>query len=252
MANAFDKKALPGAESLPVELNLSYLAGMEIAIFSEQTGGQPLKCRVVSVNDRVILIDRTGTAGRIDSLVDNQVVTLRFNYREDPVAVRGTLKKAQGGNCYIILDEKAQPLAFRSFKRFDIIVPVKFAKLNLNTLDKNKYAKLFWLETKTINLSAGGMHVELAGYLEEESYLVLNMGIDKIKFPSLVLGQVSYCLQSGRGRFPTGIEFITKEMSQKRFEPALIARLPHAVLEYDDKSRMEMSNSLQTYNNNNS
>jgi len=231
-------------------LDFSNLVGKEILIFSEQFAGQPVKSRVILVNDRVLSVDRIGNGGRVDSLVSNQAVTLRFDHRGEPVAIRGTLKKSQGGKCEITLDEKAKPLALRKFKRFDISVPVKLAKLTIGTFDKNKISKLRWLESRTSNLSAGGILLELTGYLEPELFLILNMAIQDIPFPSLVLGQITYCLKSDNSRYRTGVEFTTKEISEKIFEPAVFKRLPNAVLEYDENRKSIVSIALMKYGNN--
>lgn len=231
-------------------LDFSTLVGKEILIFSEQFAGQPLKSRVVLVKDRTISADRSGNGGRIDSLVNNQVVTLRFYYKGEPVAIRGTLKKSQGGNCNIILEERAKPLALRKFKRFDISVPVKMTKLTINTFDKNKIGKLRWIEAKTTNISAGGMLLELTGYLEAETFLVLNMAIQYVEFPALVLGQIRYCDKVDNARYRTGVEFITKEMSQNKLEPAFFKKLPDVVLEYNNSKRASVSESLINMKNN--
>ncbi len=225
----------------------SSLVGNEIKIFSEQMAGQPLNSRVVLVNNRIISVDRTGNGGRIDSLVNNQVVTLQFNYKGEPVAIRGTLKKTQGGKCNIVLEEKAKPLALRRFKRFGINVPVKMARLAISTFDKNKIAKLRWLESNSANISAGGMLLELSGVMESDAYLVMNLAIGDVEFPSLVLGQVRYCNQLGNAQFRIGIEFLTKEMSLNRFERNLIKKLPQVMLEFDENTRKRFSESLSKF-----
>lgn len=234
------------------DLDFSILVGNEIVIFSEQIAGQPLKSRVILVNNRVISVDRSGNAGRIDSLVNNQTVTLRFDYKSEPVTIRGTLKRSQGGNCNIVLDEKAKPLAQRRFERFELTVSVKMARLTINSFDKSKIAKLRWLQTETSNISAGGLLLELAGFMESESYLVLNMNLGEVKCPLLILGQVRYCLQAAKTRYRTGIEFVTKEMSEKRFGAEFIRKLPHVVMEYDEKTRVDFGKCLPNIVNSNS
>jgi len=250
LTTSSDRHSSPDRDIAFIEIDLSNLAGTDIVIFSEQTGGQPLRSKVIMVDDCTISVDRSDDAGRIDSLVNNQAVTMRFMYRGEPVAISGTLKKAQGGNCSIILEKGARPLALRKFKRFALRVPVKLAQLNFSTFSLDKIAKLRWLETNTQNLSAGGILLELTGFIETDAYLLLSIATEKVSFPSLLLGQVRYCLQSARGCYPTGVEFMTREMLHKRFEPALIKKLPQIVLEYDDKLRMAMSNSLSNYDSN--
>jgi len=252
MTDVDTKKTIEPVDVHLDELDFSSLVGNEIVIFSEQLGGQPLKSRVVLVNGRILSVDRTGNAGRIDSLVVNQTVTLRFYYKGEPVAIKGTLKRSPGGNCNIILDERAKPPALRRFSRFVLTVPVKMARLTVGTFDITKIAKLRWLETKTSNLSAGGVLLELSGFMESESYMMLNMSVDDIKFPTLILGQVRYCLKLSKTSYRAGIEFVTKEMSRNRFEPSLLKRLPNVVLDYDEQTRKEVGNSLTNYCNNNS
>jgi len=175
---------------------------------------------------------------------------MRFDYRGEPVAVRGTLKRSQVGKCNIVLEEKAKPLTPRKFKRFTISVPAKMAKLTISIFDKNKIAKLRWLESRTSNLSAGGILLELIGYLEPESFLVLNMAIEDMPFPPLVLGQIIYCLKSDNLCYRTGVEFMTKEICRRIFEPAVFKKLPNAVLEYDENKKSNVINALMNYGDN--
>lgn len=227
------------------ELDFSSLVGNEIVIFSEQLGGQPLKSRVVLVNDRTISVDRTGNAGRIDCLVNNQMVTLKFNYKGEPVAIKGTIKKSQGGNCNILLEENAHPLAMRRFDRFELSLPIKMAPLTIETFDKSKIAKLRWMQTDTLNLSAGGLLLEMAGFLKSGSYLILNLNTEDFEFPALVLAQVRYCLQASRTRHKTGIEFVTREMSAGRFDMSMIKKFPPVVFEFNELTREELKNKLK-------
>lgn len=230
-------------------LDFATLIGKDIQIFSEQIAGEPVNSKVLQVNKNVISVDRSGSGGLIDSLVNKQAVTLCFVYKGEPVAIRGTLKKTNGGICNITLEEKARPLALRKFKRFDIIVPVKMAKITKEAFVKAKSSSLRWLEIKTTNISAGGLLLELSAFLEPGTYLLINVAIPDVPFPSLILGQIRYCLKSDFARFLTGVEFITKEMSCEHFEPAVYEKLPKIVLEFDETRRTEVGAFLMNYEN---
>jgi hypothetical protein len=225
--------------------DFSLLVGHTLTLFSQQFPGKPLRSRVILANDREIVIDRSGSMGLIDSLVNNQKVILRVEYKGQHVAVPAMLKRSAGGTSKMILGEKVLPLKRRRFVRLAMARPVKLAVVPPVTFDPKKLARLRWIETVTINVSPGGTLIDFSSCLESSTYLLMNMALEEFSFPTLVLGQVRYTLPAEIGHFQVGVEFIVREMGQGRFPRLTLKRLPSAVLEYSESKRNELNNRLK-------
>ncbi|MFQ6007543.1 MAG: PilZ domain-containing protein [Candidatus Zixiibacteriota bacterium] len=225
--------------------DFSLLVGRPLTLFSQQFPGKPLMSRVVLANDREVVIDRSGGMGLIDSLVNNQKVILRIEYKGQQVAVPALLKRSAGGTCKMILGEKVLPLKRRRFVRVAMVRPVKLAVLPLINFEPKKLTRLRWTETVTINISPGGALIDFSSCLERSTYLLINMALEESFFPSLVLGQVRYTLTEEIGHFQVGVEFIVREMGHQRFSSLMLERLPPVVLEYSESKRNELNNRLK-------
>ena len=60
--------------------DLSSLVGHNIDIVSEQFQGQPLTCRVVLVNDKMLTIDKSSGHEQLKKLINNQDIIIQFEY----------------------------------------------------------------------------------------------------------------------------------------------------------------------------
>ncbi len=225
--------------------DFSLLVGHTLTLFSEQFPGKPLLSRFILANDREVVIDRSGSLGLIDNLVNNQKVILRVEYKGQQVAVPAMLKRSAGGTCKLNLGEKVIPLKRRRFVRVAMARPVKLAVVPLVTFDPEKLARLRWVETVTINVSPGGALIDFSSYLESSTYLLMNLALEELSFPTLVLGQVRYTLPAEIGHFQVGVEFIVREMGQGRFPRLTLKRLPSTVLEYSESKRNELNDKLK-------
>ncbi len=229
------------------QFDFSQLVGHNLMLFSKQFPGRSLKSRVVLVSDREITIDRSGSSGLIDSLVNNQKVTIQVDYKGQQVAVPATLRRNATGACKIILGEKVVPLRRRRFTRVTMSCPVKLAAVPVATFNPQKLAHLRWLETVTINVSPGGTLIDFTSRLESPTYLFMNIALKDFSFPSLVLGQVLYSLPGETGHFHVGVEFIVREIRQRRFPRITLKRLPPEVFEYNEAQRRKLNNNLAAW-----
>ncbi len=231
--------------------DFSLLVGHELTLFSQQFPGRPLKSKVILARDGEVSIDRSGGAGLINNLVSNQKVTMRVIYKGQLISVPATLKRSGGGGCRIIVGDKVMPLSRRRFTRVFLSRPVKLAVIPVSTFNRNKLARLRWLETVTINVSGGGALIGFSSYLESPTYMFLNIDLVEFSFPSLVLGHVLYSLPRDNAHFHVGLEFIVREAKEKCFSSTTLKQLPHVVFEYGERERARLDNQITARMQNN-
>ncbi|HPI33019.1 MAG TPA: hypothetical protein PLR32_06855, partial [candidate division Zixibacteria bacterium] len=69
-------------DALEIErFDLSTLVGRKVTLYAEQFPGKPLTSRVTVAAGKAITIDRSGHAGLIANLVNNQRVVLQIVYK---------------------------------------------------------------------------------------------------------------------------------------------------------------------------
>lgn len=231
--------------------DFSLLVGHELTLFSEQFPGKPLKSKVILARDGELSIDRSGGCGLIDNLVNNQQVTMRVTYKGQQISVPATLKRSGGGGCRIIMGDKVMPLSRRRFTRVFLSRLVKLAVIPVSTFNRNKLARLRWLETVTINISGGGALIDFSSCLENPTYLFMNIDLAEFPFPPLMLAQVLYSLPRDNGHFHVGFEFIVREEREKRFSLTTLKQLPQVVFEYGERKRLELDNMITAWMHNN-
>ena len=102
------------------QLDLSTVVGHDVTIYSRQFPGKPLQSKVVLVTKNILSVDRSGSGGQIDSLVNNQRITVKLDYKGQPVALAAVLKRSSGGRCNILLGDNVTLLARRRFTRIPV------------------------------------------------------------------------------------------------------------------------------------
>lgn len=240
-----NKPGEPESEPISItQLDMTCLVGHKVTLFSDQFPGRPLASRVTATAGHTVSLDRSGGSGLVNNLVNNQKLTVKLSYKGEEIAIRGTLKKVDGGRCQVIFDDKVQPLFRRRFPRVFHRCAVKLASVRIQTFSRDKLALLRWMETDAINISGGGVLLGLSAYLEKPTYLLLNVDCAEAPFPPLVLGQVCHCKQSEIGQFHIGIEFVPREDQKRQFSPFVISQLPPILSDYDDVRRVLLSKRL--------
>jgi len=105
-------------------------------------------------------------------------------------------------------------------------VHVKLAYFNDTSISSTRLNRLRWIETRTVNISGGGVLVELPANLTEEYYMILNLTLSEVDFPHLILGQVRHCNSSPNNRYNVGVEFVINETYKNSLPRTLIRNLP--------------------------
>jgi hypothetical protein len=229
------------------QLDLSTVVGHDVTIYSRQFPGKPLQSKVVLVSQNILSLDRSGSGGQIDSLVNNQRITIKLDYKGQPVALAAVLKRSSGGRCNILLGDHVTLLARRRFARIPVDRPAKFAVIPTSGVSRPQANRLRWLDSTTTDFSGGGVLVQLTSSLELMSYILLNIDMEDLPLPSLIVGQVRYTYTTESGKIATGIEFIVREDRDKHASAGLTDSLPPVVFEYTAALRDSIDGQIKAW-----
>ena len=243
-----DATAVQSSEKIAAEqLDLSTVVGHDVTIYSRQFPGKPLQSKVILVTKNMLSLDRSGSGGQIDSLVNNQRITLQLDYKNQPISISAVLKRTSGGRCSIVLDEHVTLLARRRFARISLDRPAKFAVIPSSAVNAGKVQGLRWLNSVTSDLSGGGVLIQLTSSLEHLSYILLNIDMEDLPLPSLIVGQVRYTFTTENGRIATGVEFIVREDLDKHASASPVTKLPPVLFEYTAGLREKIDGQIKAW-----
>ncbi len=236
-----------GSVSITGELlDLSVLVGHEVSLYSDQFPGKPLRGRVLSCQDKQMVLDGGSRADALGNLVANQTVVLQFTYKGEAISLKAQLRKGTGGRCYFVLEDRVTPLSQRKFRRIDLHRLVRLAPFPKATFFAARtLAQLRWIETEMINFSSGGVLLSLPSFLERDVYLLVHIVLKGNVFPNLILAQVRHCFADEEGKFKGGLEFLVKEQCEKLLPPSTRKALPLAVFSYSAINREKLNKMLQ-------
>lgn len=224
-----------------IRLDVAGLVGHQIGLFSDQYPGRELPVRVLSVQGNMMLIDGSATRNALDNLVSNSSVTIRFTYRDQVISVKAAFRRSSGGRVVLYLDEAVTPLMQRKFVRVAMVATVNLAPLPKVSYGNRQLAQLRWLQTQSINFSAGGMLLSIPSYLEKSVLVLCNFTLEQLDFPALVVAQVRHCRQADPGHFHTGIEFQTGDHLRDLLSGDRLRELPRAAFEFSTEMRTELN-----------
>jgi hypothetical protein len=232
-------------------VDYSKLVGREIRIRTEQFPGRLLSTRVLAVTDNNLVIDRSGSSGRIDQLINNQNVEVCFDYKGEPVVFTSILAIPKpGGRFQIPVGADVKPQVRRRFVRFDTIRNVRLTFFDDTNIGYVRLSRLKWVETDTINLSGGGMLVWMPLSLCRDDYMIMNLGIEEIPVPQLLVGKIRHRQRHDDRQDKVGVEFITRENCNDKLPQNLIRNLPFKLFDFDDRTSSELSDFLSENNQN--
>lgn len=181
----------------------------------------------------------------IENLVHNQTVVLKFVHREQHVSIRAQLKRTGTGRAFLLLEEHVMPLTQRRFVRVPLIQPVRFAPIPKSAYTARALSQLRWMETDSVNFSAGGLLLAMPSHLEKSVTLLLNLEYPNDNFPALLLAQIRHCYHVEGGRYRAGIEFMVREMVERQLTPEWLKTFPATVLQYTSGARQMMNEELK-------
>jgi len=222
-------------------LDLSCLVGCQIKLYSQQFPGRDLRTKILSAADNQLEAESGTRFDAIDNLVNQQKLVLQFPYRGEEISVRAQLRRGSGGRCYFILDERVTPLSQRRFYRMALVSTVRMATYPLLARGTKDLGKLRWMETKSINISSGGLALEVPSVLDEDVHLLMNVELEDLPLPKMLIGRVRHCWPLDSLHFQAGVEFVTRETACRLFPAATMRRLPASLFAYRGSDREQLN-----------
>jgi hypothetical protein len=218
-------------------LDTSEMVGRSVVLFTEQFPGRMLKSRVLSAASGQVELDSGARFAAIENLVNHQEVVLQFVYRGQEISVKSQLRRSAGGRCFLQMDGQVLPLSQRRFHRAHISVPVRLAAYPQVSFRRTDLSRLRWIKTDTINISSGGSLLEVPSLLQADVLLMLNLDLERIPLPQLLLGRVRHCFATDTQAFHAGVEFVVRDDARRLFSPSRRRELPTAIFNYSRADR---------------
>ena len=225
-------------------IDYSKLVGREIQLKTEQFAGRFLSTKVMAITDGNLILDRSGSAGRINQLIANQNIEVLFDYKGEPVGFTSKVIIPRPGWVQIPIAEEVSPRVRRRYIRFPIARTVKLTFFDDTNVGYFRLSKLKWMETSTMNVSGGGALVKIPVYLSRDDYMVINIDMEEINMPSLLVARVRHKRRGDNNSSLVGVEFMVKEDCPHKLPRNLIKNLPAKLFDFDDRMRLELASIL--------
>jgi c-di-GMP-binding flagellar brake protein YcgR len=222
-------------------IDQSELVGRELKIKSEQFPGKALNSKVVGVSGDNLIIDRSGSGGLVDDLISNQDIMVFVDYKGEPVVFQSKIVSPAKGRLQIPLASKLIPEINREFERITLTTDIRLAYFNNTAISTTRLNKLRWIETNTVNISGGGMLVQIPANLDSDFYMILHLGLLNLDIPRLLVGQVRHSHLNDENKFNIGVEFIIRETFKKTLPRGLIRNLPQDLFSFDNRGRLAIA-----------
>lgn len=229
----------------PSEVDFTELVGREIRLRTEQFDDRILTTRVMGISDHSLVIDRSGSSGRVGQLVPHQKVNAQFDHRGQPAGFESQIVCPNEGRMVIPIADRIIPVHARRFVRFNMTNEVQLALFDARNITAARLNKLKWLKTSTANISAGGMLAVIPGIITGESFMILHLPLEGINLPRLIVGRTRYFIQGSAGKNKVGVEFIVKEDKTEKLPNKIIRNLPEGLFEYTSAMRKQLCDHLK-------
>ena len=231
------------------KVDVADFVGRELKLRTEQFPGKLLDSKVVGVSGQSLLIDRSGGAGLVNELINNQKVVVYIEYKDEPVKLESRIIIPHRGRMQIPIDDNLVPEINREFRRVPLQIDTRLACFTSNYMSSTRLNKLKWISTTTNNISGGGILVQVPSELSEDFYMVINIEMDGIDLPRLILGRVRHCTHSSENnKFMAGVQFITRENYGKLVPRELIRNLPGALFDLKNDDRHKLAVHIEEVN----
>ncbi len=229
------------------QIDYSRLVGREIRLRTEQFPGHLLVTRVLAVADNNLVIDRSGSGGRIDQLIANQKTEVLFDYKGEPVAFTSIIIIPHLGRLQIPLSGEVLPQLRRQFVRLNLNHDVRLTFFDDTNIGFVRLNRLKWLETSTLNISGGGMLVKIPAFVGSEGFLVMHLGLEGVVLPKLMVGRVRHRQPAEESHAQVGVEFVIRENCAERLPRNLLRNLPLKLFDFDYQKRATLAQFLTEY-----
>ncbi len=232
-------------------IDYSILVGKKITIITEQFPGQVLTSRIMSNSNNNLVLDKSGSEGKINQLIPKQNVEMQFKYKGQDIAFTSSIIISESGRILVPIVASMSPTVRRKFIRFEMEKAVRLTYFDERNIKSARLNKLKWFETTISNIGGGGALAFMPSMLADDNFILMNMILDGLAFPSLVLGRVCHIHRNGQNKIVAGVEFITKENAATMISSSMVRNLPEATFQFDNKMAKELVEYLEkNYRNN--
>jgi hypothetical protein len=145
--------------------------------------------------------------------------------------------------CQLSIQGEIKPTTRRHFSRLALQVDACYVPISDLRLARKQFANLPWKRSKSLDLSAGGVLIQIPFQAPMRSYLLLNLEIPNFQGPLFVFGQVRWGDVSDIDRrlYLCGIRFITREELKRHFSPRALSQLPPIMLPFTKEKQHELN-----------
>ncbi len=167
--------------------------------------------------------------------------------------IGGTLYEAEGKyraddrrTREFIIDGHIKPTTRRKFNRTKLQVRAGYAPVSNLRLSRGQLANLIWKSCRTLDISAGGVLLQMPFQPPAKAHFLLNLEIPGLDEPLFVFGQVQWGNGSDhdRSQYICGIKFVVKEMLDRHFSSRAVSELPALVLGFTRSKQKELDRLL--------
>jgi hypothetical protein len=147
----------------------------------------------------------------------------------------------------LTIDGDITPTSRRRFNRTKIQIRTGYAPVSNLRLSRGQLANLNWKTCRTLDISAGGVLLQLPFQPPVKAHFLLNLEISGFEEPMFVFGQVQWGNGSDhdRSQYICGIRFVVKEMLDRHFSARAVSELPALVLGFTRNKQRELDRFLE-------
>jgi c-di-GMP-binding flagellar brake protein YcgR len=232
-------------------IDYSRLVGREVKIRTEQFPGKLLSARVVAFTEKNLVIDRSGSSGLINDLINHQPVEVSFEYKGEPVVFSSKICIPRQGRLQIPIASDVRPQVRRQFLRLEVPSNIRLTFFDDTNISSVRLSKLKWLETNAINISGGGILIGLPLFFPKDNYMILHIDLSEIIIPQLMVGRIRHKQKGDNNLTNVGVELVIREDCSEKLPNSLLRNLPLKLFDFDEKTRSGLASFLvDKYGNN--
>ena len=132
----------------------------------------------------------------------------------------------------------------RKYVRIELSSPVAFRFLSCNQGELQVTDEE--ISGEILNLSQGGVLLLTDSPVQEQSFALMTLNLNKLAFLDGVLAKIKRVEASGEGDYLVGMEFTSRAELEKLSSPEQVENLPVKVESFDRKMRETISRFMRT------
>ena len=142
----------------------------------------------------------------------------------------------------VVITGNISPTTRRRFARQPMQTKAGYVPVSNLRLSRGQFANLQWKQCRTLDLSAGGILIEMPFQPPVRAYFLLNLEISGFEGPLFVFGQVCWFSSSKRDRtqYLCGLTFIPREDLVRHFSSRALSELPALMLTFDKNKQKKL------------